>query len=281
MLFLFVFYLSGCLLLFSYMEVRILGIHHKQILIAPFFMNSIPKSGTNLLFNILLRLPNIKRSSIISLFEGNPNQFMNHFYRLGHMQPNAFGIGHVYYSPQWSYFLTRLKIKQIFITRDLRDIVISYSHFLAKHNHLPEYPLFHHQLRTNKQRYLALIRGFHLNKKGRRPDIGTWFRQFQGWFQDRNTLSITYEDLVRSKESRHHTCRRILEFLLEDQLKPDVMTQWITLMEQGMNPKLSWTYRSGKIGNWKSEFDQEVKNLFKSKAGQILIQTGYEKDLNW
>ena len=41
------------------------------------------------------------------------------------------------------------------------------------------------------------------------------------------------------------------------------------------------TFRLGQIGSWKKEFSLEQKNLFKKIAGQLLIDLGYEKDLNW
>lgn len=162
----------------------------------------------------------------------------------------------------------------------LRDIVVSYSYFLAKQKELPEYKVFG-SLKSSKERYLTLIKGYQLSQTIHAPDIGKWFRLFQGWFYDPNTLSIMYEDLVHSKKSREKICSKILDFLLEDQINRDTKKKWIELMEQGANPKLSSTYRTGKIGSWKTEFDDEVKKAFKEKAGDILIETGYEKNFNW
>ncbi len=41
------------------------------------------------------------------------------------------------------------------------------------------------------------------------------------------------------------------------------------------------TFRSGQIGEWKKYFKDEHINAFKNHAGEILILTGYEKNLNW
>ena len=41
------------------------------------------------------------------------------------------------------------------------------------------------------------------------------------------------------------------------------------------------TFRSGKIGSWKTEFDSENIKKFKELAGESLIKLKYEKDLNW
>ncbi|WP_347550652.1 hypothetical protein ABFG93_03385 [Pseudalkalibacillus hwajinpoensis] len=43
----------------------------------------------------------------------------------------------------------------------------------------------------------------------------------------------------------------------------------------------SFTFRSGQIGSWKKEFDEEVIQLFKKNANEFLIEMGYESDECW
>ncbi len=40
-------------------------------------------------------------------------------------------------------------------------------------------------------------------------------------------------------------------------------------------------YRKGVAGDWKNHFTDRVRSAFKQKFGQILIETGYEKGLDW
>ena len=42
-----------------------------------------------------------------------------------------------------------------------------------------------------------------------------------------------------------------------------------------------WFYRSGKIGDWRNYVTDDFKKWFKEEAGEALIKTGYERDLNW
>lgn len=44
---------------------------------------------------------------------------------------------------------------------------------------------------------------------------------------------------------------------------------------------ISSHYRKGVSGDWRNHFTDRVKDVFKQKFGQLLIDTGYEKDLNW
>lgn len=41
------------------------------------------------------------------------------------------------------------------------------------------------------------------------------------------------------------------------------------------------TFREGKIGAWKEHFTKEHKLAFKKSAANLLINLGYEKDMNW
>jgi len=40
-------------------------------------------------------------------------------------------------------------------------------------------------------------------------------------------------------------------------------------------------YRKGQQGDWMNHFNSKHKEVFKEKYGQLLIDLGYEKDLNW
>jgi lipopolysaccharide transport system ATP-binding protein len=40
-------------------------------------------------------------------------------------------------------------------------------------------------------------------------------------------------------------------------------------------------YRKGVAGDWQNHFTPRVKDRFKQLCGDLLIRTGYEKDLNW
>lgn len=246
-----------------------------------FFMNSVPKSGTHLLKNILQGMPGIIHESKNELYEGYPYQLKDHFYRLGQIKPNAFGAGHIYYSPEWLYMLKRLNMKHIFISRDLRDVVVSYVYFITEK--YPKHPLYEYltkEAKDQKQRYLALINGVRTEKL-QYPSIADWFQPYQGWLKDSYTLSITFEDLVQSKESCRLVLTKIINYLWNDLTPPVPVQQMLESMEEKMDGKYSLTFRSGKTGSWKEEFDNEVKGAFKKITGNLLIELGYEKDDTW
>ena len=40
-------------------------------------------------------------------------------------------------------------------------------------------------------------------------------------------------------------------------------------------------FRKGVAGDWRNQFTPETRSLYKDRIGQFLIETGYERDLNW
>ena len=40
-------------------------------------------------------------------------------------------------------------------------------------------------------------------------------------------------------------------------------------------------FRKGIAGDWKNHFSAEINDAFKRRYGELLIETGYEEDLNW
>lgn len=240
-------------------------------------LNSIPKSGTHLMIQILQGIPNIKMNG--EFYEGLPSQLNDHYVRLSRMQLNQFAWGHVYYSPAYAKILNQLEFKQIFLSRDPRDMVVSFVYFIIdKYPQHELYPYFTKQLKTNKQRYLALIEGVdHLKY----PNIADWIGKFSGWLYVSNRFPVRFEDLIISIESRRQTLTKMVNYIWEGQPLPMSTERLVKLMENNIDPKKSRTFRSGKIGSWRYEFDQEVKAAFKKVFGSKLIQLGYEEDLNW
>ncbi|UOF90199.1 sulfotransferase domain-containing protein [Fodinisporobacter ferrooxydans] len=248
-----------------------------------FFMSTVPKSGTNYLKQILLGMPNVTHSPLEHEYYVDYfylPEFKNLFYRLGHIPSNAFGAGHVYYSPEFSRMLKRLNMKHIFLYRDLRDVVVSFTYFVI--DKYPYHPMYEYlvQLPTQKDRYIAMIKGVD-TESFQYPGIADWIRPFYRWINDPDTFSISFEDIGLSEESRRQVIHKIAEYLWRDLKPPLSIDEMVERMEANIDPKRSFTFRSGKIGDWKNEFDEDIKQVFKKTAGHILIETGYEKDNDW
>ena len=205
------------------------------------------------------------------------------------------------FTPRWSYslFKTHLNpknenidiikkngVKKVVVTyRDLRDVVISRYHRLVK---IPK--------KKGDPNYCE----YHLMEKSEAIDHSIYvvyeeyIKWINGWLDlaknNKNfVLLIKFEDLIKNPEKEF---KKILSFydinLDEDSIKKICKnTEGKKNMVANMNEAkvLPWAissnFRSGKIGYWKDEFNEN--NLIKAKKllGDILIKLEYEKNLNW
>ncbi|MBB6445229.1 sulfotransferase domain-containing protein [Bacillus benzoevorans] len=242
----------------------------------PFVLNTLPKSGTHLTLQILLSNTLISYNPKKFLLNGLPNQIQGFHDILKQASPNELLTAHLWYTPSIENLFIKLNIKQIYIYRDLRDVLVSFAYFIDKApsgiaiSYLKSLPI--------RERLLVLING---TKNPLWPDFNNYFAPFLGWEKSPVTFPVTYEELVSSAISRHNAIKSILDYLWEDLIPPVPIEKMIKAAENNINPSSCPTFRKGKIGSWRDEFDDEIKTAFKNKAGEHLINLGYEKDNNW
>ncbi|PCJ18720.1 MAG: hypothetical protein COB02_09800 [Candidatus Cloacimonadota bacterium] len=93
-------------------------------------------------------------------------------------------------------------------------------------------------------------------------------------------LEISYENIVLQAKK---TLKSLFSFLGED-WAPCVLN--FSKIERNLNQESSANQVNKKlytssIGRWKSEFDTSKKEIFKSIAGDLLIDLGYESNNDW
>ncbi|MTI48984.1 MAG: sulfotransferase [Firmicutes bacterium] len=100
-------------------------------------------------------------------------------------------------------------------------------------------------------------------------------------YLNNKVYTVKYEDLILNTEQ---TLKDILSFLNEPWNEKILDYHKI---ERGYEPKESSTDQVSKnlysksIKRWEKEFSESDKKDFKEEAGKLLIELGYEKDMNW
>lgn len=191
----------------------------------------------------------------------------------------AFTITHEKVQDKTISFCREKDIKVIFIYRDPRDQVVSAAYYLKKIGWPPSEKFTISELITSlivdSYKWWWKVTG----QPGAKGTITDFYNFMMPWALLDFVYPTTFEKLVGSRGGgddlrQLQEIKNIAQFagyhLTQEEAEHIASTLW------GRN-----TFREGKIGAWKEEFTLEQKNLFKKVAGQLLIDLGYETDLNW
>ncbi|WP_283153374.1 sulfotransferase domain-containing protein [Guptibacillus hwajinpoensis] len=244
-----------------------------------FLLNSIPKSGTHLLKQLLLGVPGMQNDPFIGMYGHFHYQTEEKLATARAFPNHSFLNGHFHYSKEWETFFEDLKLKQIFVLRDPRDVLISYAHFIPKvpAHHL--YETFMQEGFTHNDRIQFLIEGGVPITPfvAVQPHFAEWYQSFSEWMGRPNVHSVRFEDLMSSEEKRRKATGEIIDFLWGDIAHSYNREELITKMTANIKPQESVTFRKGKIGSWREELNGELEALFIKQAGQLLDELGYER----
>lgn len=220
---------------------------------------SIPKAGTHLALKIVQLLTN-KPYNFIQPSEWTilPQQVIDKTYE-------KILAGHLIFNSHNNSILAKNNYRAIFIIRDPRDQVISTVYWIYKNIDL--WPNWRNFTFNN---VISKI----IHKTADR------YATYLPWKNNALIYTTTFEKLVGptgggSKEDQINEIKNIA-FHLGIKIPLNKIEE---LANQLFGNTI--TFREGQIGSWKKYFRTKDKENFKKVAGQLLIDLGYEKDLNW
>ncbi len=269
---------------------------------------TIPKSGTHLLSKCLRAIllnyavpghtPNpkeeerakkckpISKRYFVALQE---NLFRDHLVRkckqrkILHHKDRLQVSFHLVHTPEHEQFVKQCVRKTLFLIRDPRDQLVSFVFWACKNAKLDNVA-FNNMLLDfidGKQRNNVYSVRMHpfcdaLWTFG----IAEYYAWYLPWMNVSNVYTIHFENLVGengggSQEAQIQEIHNIARHVGVD-LSPDTIKEIADNLFGGTN-----TFNKGQIGSWKRHFTEEHKRAFKASAGQLLIDLGYEKDMNW
>jgi len=251
------------------------------------FANSFPKSGTHLLTQVLQAFSHIGPAVDSGLpalvtFQGDSGRMRTQAEILADLRrllPGDIAYGHLHALPEVVDFLCQAGFVAYFILRDPRDVVVSHVFYVTemepRHVHHHYYAL---ELHTFSERLRASIVGIP-DSATPLPNIRERFLPYMGWLERPQVLALRYEELLADR-------RNALSRIYDHALKRGFPARFdreraVAILEAGLNPQRSPTFRSGRAGGWREHFSPEIRRLFKDTAGDLLVQLGYEQDDDW
>lgn len=242
--------------------------------------NSIPKSGTHLLARCLEQFPGLIDSGVHLKPETQTAALET---TLSALYTGSFATAHLPFTSERAEALASSDIVHTLTIRDPRDVVVSHFHYVTRRatNH-PLHAYFN-TLPSDTARLMVSIQGVDAAATGVGHDlenIGQRFRHYLRW-EEHDCCVVRFGDLIGprgggSRERQVAAIRRLATHLGVELQDRDVNR----VLERAFFAK-STTFRRGVIGDWKNHFAEPHKAAFKEVAGQLLIDLGYEKDVDW
>lgn len=270
----------------------------RHSLMAPLLANSIPKAGTHLLRKCLLLFSNVHDANVhldVSVDNGRMWELLRSVRKGGVV------TAHLYYQEVYARMLADLKYKSLLIIRDPRDLAVSFAFFVTKTPHHYLHTFFKN-LPDDHARIMAAIAGVNqplvvegVNEllppelRSERVkiegialgDINLSCRIFLEWSREQYNLIVKFEDMVGPSGGGSHAAAERTVRSIADLLEIQLSANEVTHIATGSYDTASPTFRRGVIGDWANHFSPEHKQLFKALAGPLLIELGYEKNMDW
>ncbi len=247
------------------------------------FVAGLPKSGTTWLermiasypgFEIQARVPEAEfhelRTGGSHDFELPEGVFDRFDRRLAVMKLHSHGSEHN------NRVLAASGVRCVYLYRDLRDIAVSNYFYVRRARWHPEYRLY---------KNADLNEGLRIFADRRLGEYVDWIRSWKSNADPETTLEVRYEQIL--EEPIEIMTKVAALFGLDtdaDRIAEIVERNSFKRMTGGRTPgqENSKSFvRKGKAGDWKNQFDDETKAIFKASIGDFLIETGYENDDTW
>lgn len=239
--------------------------------------NSVPKSGTHLLLQVLSALPGrayygrfLASTPTVTLRPRTESQELR---MLRHSLGDEILPAHLFHKARLAREFAQGRAIQVFIVRDPRDVILSEVHYLSGMNYWHRLSRRFRNLPTLSQQIRLAITGLD-NSNFYYPDVGTRFSRYLGWGDSTGVLTVYFERLV-DKSLRELEIERIGAFVLKD--RDDVAT-FVEHALDAVDPKRSHTFRVGQPGGWRAAFNTGDLQLFQKVAGWLPAAMGYSPD---
>lgn len=240
------------------------------------FCNSIPKSGTHLLERCLCLHPQLYRRFVPTLVKRNVMHYGGLPTLLTQIKGGQILVAHLAFSSDWPSALNQNQVRSIFMIRDLRDVAISLAHHISQRSDHRMFPIAS-ALPTFADKLRLAIEG---STEHGMPSMKEVADNMAGWLTS-SGMTVRFEDLIGPQgggdETRQLATLRQLFAYLDLPISDAALISLRNRVFSNQSP----TFRKGATRQWTAHFDPDMKQLFKSVAGESLILYQYEKDYDW
>ena len=229
-------------------------------------VNSVPKSGTNLLQQLVLLLPLMRGNITRTLNLDNGSEPL--VKKLSNLKKGQCAPGHIVYNAVVDQAIQLNGIRHVMIIRDFRDVLYSNIHYLDKIHTSHSHNKVFATLSSLDEKIQVCLSGKEEFGIRAWPDL---IRDYSEWLNSKEILVIRYENLV-SQDSKiaDAEIHRIIDYL---NLGAEIDVSEVR--RKMFNPK-GLTFNAPGIEKWKTNFNQDQIAQINQALGEELVCFGYE-----
>lgn len=240
------------------------------------FLNSIPKSGTHLLHQILM---NLNFEDKFGFFASTPswsmqvrsNQEAEKY--LSRMYKNEIISGHLFFSKSIENYLLESSIPSVFIYRDPRAIFLSELHYLSNMNRWHRCHKYYARCKSFDEKFDLCLEGLP-ESSFYYPKFSDRIKDYLGWINSKAVYAIRFEDLI-NKETRFSEINNLLNYLSPFFEYIDNKDSSIKDAKGSISPEKSHTFTGLEPDRWKTNLSSSQIYQLESHLGTLTKEMGF------
>ena len=240
---------------------------HGRLVGPKVIVNSVPKSGTNLLQEIVTLLPLMRGKVTPTLMNRTDSLII----KLNALKKGQCVPAHIQYEVCIDQAIKENDIRHILIIRDFRDVVYSNIQYVESIHITHPHNKFLSTLSTLDEKIQAILLGAPDVKMIALPDF---ISKYRAWTMCGSTLVVRFENLISPDSNiSEMEIHRIIDYLNIVSVVPDIDVSEIR--EKMFNPN-GTTFNAPGIGKWKKNFNQHQIAMLNQALAEELIFFGYD-----
>jgi len=262
------------------------------------FVASQPKTGSHLLNALLSCLPKMMFSGVhyspddfvymptphaVQRAGGRTSTNWEALHRaLASIRKGQFLTTHWPAKDRLNEILNELDYRAIFMVRDPRDTVVSHAFYVTREASTYLHHRYRNVFRTTEERIMACINGFPSDEHGRgMHPLGHRLSEYLSWLDAPATYVCRFETLIGPAGGGSDDAQREEILSVAQHVDRELSPSRAAALARTIWSPRSFTFRKGRVGDWRNHFTKEHKAAFKEEAGRYLIDLGYESDFDW
>lgn len=246
------------------------------------FVAGLPKSGTTWLEKMIASYPGFHELLIPEVAAHELATGGSHDYDLPQGMFDRFRDMlvltkmHVHGSKHNVDVLNKAGIRYVVLFRDLRDVAVSNFFYVRNTPWHPEHPYY---VGKEPPAGLAVFAERTLDA------YADWVRSWKANRDPDRSVILRYEEMLADPHDSLLKVATLFDLPRDEATIARLVDRFSFKKMSGGRDRgqqsESQFVRKGVAGDWVNHFTPELREIYKNRIGQFLIENGYEKDLNW